>query len=222
MKGLVCIFSIIIMTINLSYSQVKTSIDTIGTFSDGRDGHVYKWIKIGTQIWMAKNLAYLPKVDKTKQGYLVKPYYHVYNYHRTNVDSAKATSNYATYGVLYNWHAAKESCPTGWHLPNNVEWATLINYLGGEIEANRKMKESGSEHWKCLKEDDTNSSGFTALPGGGLVGLELNFNGIGYFGAWWSLDNDNYNGWRQRLECNDSDLDREAKFQFFSIRCIKD
>ena len=38
----------------------------------------------------------------------------------TVVGDAKATSNYTTYGVLYNWRASLLACPSGWHLPTDA------------------------------------------------------------------------------------------------------
>jgi uncharacterized protein (TIGR02145 family) len=52
-----------------------------------------------------------------------------YDYNGTSVTDAKATDNYKTYGVLYNWPAAKAACPPGWHLPTDAEWTALENYL---------------------------------------------------------------------------------------------
>jgi len=38
-----------------------------------------------------------------------------------------------TYGALYNWYTVNTGklCPSGWHIPNDAEWTTLTNYLGG-------------------------------------------------------------------------------------------
>lgn len=112
-------------------------------FTDPRDNREYKTVKIGNQIWMAENLAYLPSVSPHSEESYTEPYYYVYGYEGTSVSEAKATDNYNTYGVLYNWPAAMNGatssntnpsgvqgiCPTGWHLPSDAEWTELSNYL---------------------------------------------------------------------------------------------
>ena len=95
------------------------------------------------------------------------PYYYVYGYEGTDVTAAQATTNYATYGVLYNWPAVMTEgiCPSGWHIPTDEEFTELTDFLGGD--AGGKMKETGNAHWTGLNIDNSsNSSGFTALPGG--------------------------------------------------------
>ncbi len=112
-------------------------------FTDPRDGNHYNVVKIGNQVWMAENLKYLPSVVGPGTGSSTTPYYYVYGYNGTSVSAAKATANYTTYGVLYNWKAAMDSaasstanpssvqgvCPAGWHLPSDAEWTQLENFL---------------------------------------------------------------------------------------------
>jgi uncharacterized protein (TIGR02145 family) len=95
-----------------------------GHFTDPRDGHVYKTIEIGTQIWMSENLAYLPQVHSVDDWSISEPRYYCGNSH---------------FGVAYNFVAASKSCPAGWHLPNDDEWNVLFNYLGGVNIAGVKM-----------------------------------------------------------------------------------
>jgi uncharacterized protein (TIGR02145 family) len=118
-----------------------------GTFKDSRDGKTYKTVKIGTQTWMANNLAF-----KASSGCCA------YDNNKNNV---------AIYGYLYNWETAKNVCPTGWHLPSDEEWTTLITNTGGVYTAGTKLKEAGIKHWAEPNTGATNQSGFTALPGGG-------------------------------------------------------
>lgn len=97
-------------------------------FTDPRDGNIYPLAVIGNQVWMTKNLAYLPSVSFVSDFTSEAPRYFVYNYGGTDVNAAKAITNYSTYGVLYNWEAAKTACPTGWHLPSRAEWLTLKQF----------------------------------------------------------------------------------------------
>ncbi|MDA3853143.1 MAG: FISUMP domain-containing protein, partial [Bacteroidales bacterium] len=113
---------------------------TSGTFTDSRDNNTYNWVTIGEQVWMAENLAYLPRVHSNALfANADSACYGVYGYDGTDVTAAKDSANYSTYGVLYNWYAAMAGasssdaspsgvqgvCPTGWHLPSDDEWTIL-------------------------------------------------------------------------------------------------
>ncbi len=198
--------------------------NTANTFTDPRDGNVYKTVTIGSQVWMAENLKYLPGVVGPATGSLTNPYFYVYDYDGTSVTDAKATANYSTYGVLYNWEAAKAACPAGWHLPSDAEWTTLTNYLGGESDAGGKLKETGTMHWLSPNTGATNESGFTALPGG-MRGSD-GFDEIGYNGNWWSaVESDAAGAWYVNVNYADSYV-RTGKFPSkavgFSVRCVRD
>ena len=153
------------------------------------DGNVYTGIKIGTQVWMVENL----KTTKYNNGDLIG----------TTIPSTKDISaenkpeyqwasndnelNVTPYGRLYTWYAATDSrgiCPTGWHVPTDNEWVTLIDFWGGYIYAARYLKESGTTHWKWNIES-TNFSGFTALPAG-YHSYTGPFWSFGTAGNWWS------------------------------------
>ncbi|MBU0489439.1 MAG: hypothetical protein KKD31_15960, partial [Bacteroidetes bacterium] len=126
-------------------------IANCGIITDARDGNIYQTVLIGSQCWMAENLAYLPTVHSNTefetQGNNSQPGYGVYGYDGSDVPTAKTEANYSTYGVLYNWWAAMQGestcngsgpppndscltpvkgiCPAGWHLPSHYEWTTL-------------------------------------------------------------------------------------------------
>ncbi|MGI6478190.1 MAG: FISUMP domain-containing protein [Salinivirgaceae bacterium] len=223
--------------------------DSTGTFIDSRDNTIYRWLKIGNQVWMAENLKYLPSVVTPGTGSRTVPYYYVYGYDGTNVTAAKATTNYATYGVLYNWTAAMNGaessnsnpsavqgvCPSGWHLPSDVEWKQLEMSVGmTEDQANSsgwrgtneggKLKEVGTAHWTDPNEGATDEFGFTALPAGYRHNYGYCIN-IGYHGRWWSAtDKDEVNSWARNLEHNNSQVFRfyYDKELGFPVRCVKD
>lgn len=159
-------------------SQQNTDI-----FIDSRDGHKYKTIKIGNQTWMAENFAYLPECNSLSQVSTSTPCYYIYKYNGNNVDIAKQNSNYIKFGVLYNWEAAKSSCPEGWHIPSVEEFQILVNFLRSNGYGNGLNKMyvskalSSQSDWAPPydKHDITcpgsnlktnNKSGFDAKPGG--------------------------------------------------------
>lgn len=193
------------------------------TFTDPRDGNVYKTVTIGSQVWMAENLRYLPSVVGPVRGSQSTLLYYVYGYDGTNVAEAKATENYRTYGVLYNWVAAKAACPAGWHLPTDAEWTQLTEYLG-ENGAGGKLKETGTKHWNSPNTGATNKTRFTALPGGGRFST-FSFNYLGDQGFWWTASQDGTGLYYYRyMQQNDKNVVRGYVNMDagFSVRCVKD
>ncbi len=213
------------------------------TFTDSRDGNVYSMVTIGSQVWMAENLAYLPSVVGPATESYSDSYCYVYGYYGTSVVKAKATTNYQTYGVLYNWHAALTACPEGWHLPSDDEWKQLEMYLGMSQELayafgwrgtdeGGKLKETGTTHWTSPNTGATNESGFSAFPGGylyahGTVNRYSYFVNIGDYGRWWSSTpyNNIFYAWSRELSYFRSDVGRHydtGKELGFSVRCLRD
>ncbi|MCX6223662.1 MAG: hypothetical protein NTV01_02730 [Bacteroidia bacterium] len=209
-----------------------------GTFVDTRDGNSYKWIKIGTQTWMSENLAYLPSVDSVSEASETEPRYYVGDYNGTVVDAAKETDNYTTYGVLYNWVAAKRACPKGWNLPTDAEWKILETYLGmsqeeADMYGMRGSKGDGigrslifTAGWTNVGTGD-NSSGFAALPGGerqtrNNVG---EFHGIGSGTSFWlSSEHDPSTAWYRCLGFgDDNSVSRGGSYKWagYSVRCLQ-
>lgn len=159
-----------------------------GTFTDSRDGNVYKWVRIGTQVWMAENL----NTSKFLNGDVIPIVVH--NRQWSYLTTA-ACCNYEnndnfgeTFGRLYNWFAVSDNrnmAPSGWHIPSHDEWSILINKLGGENIAGGKLKATGTSLWSYSNIGATNQSGFSALPGGYRGGSgQFVFKGLG--GSWWS------------------------------------
>jgi len=168
---------------NDTYAYTAVTADDItdwdcgDDFIDSRDSNIYPTVQIGNQCWMKKNLAYLPSVVGPGTGSATTPYYYVYNYTGTDVSAAKATSNYTTYGVLYNWPAAITACPTGWHLPTDAEFNILETYVVSYINSsNSRYPCSTSEtgHGRCA---DNNNGAYSGTYG---AGKSLKKVGIGY------------------------------------------
>jgi uncharacterized protein (TIGR02145 family) len=153
------------------------------------DGNVYHTITIGSQVWMLENL----KTTKYRNG---DPITNITSNSEWEEMKTEAfcvynndPSNNNTYGLLYNWYAVMDPrniAPPGWHVPSIEEWTNLVNYLGGKDHAGGKMKEEGTSHWKSPNEGATNSSGFTALPGGQRDWSYGEFMYISQSGYWWS------------------------------------
>ncbi len=233
------ILSIAVCCMSFSLINAQQLPDPVtGTFTDPRDGKTYTTVKIGDQVWMAENLAYLPAVSGPSTGSQTEPFMYVYGYDGTDVEAAKATTNYSTYGVLYNWPAALTACPAGWHLPSDAEWTTLTDYLinngygfeGSGTDIAKSM--AATTNWNLISTAGTpgndpasnNSSGFSGLPGGGRY-YGGYFYGIGNDGDWWSSTEFSADGaWYRYLYYYSPTVGRygNSKEGGFSVRCVRD
>jgi uncharacterized protein (TIGR02145 family) len=209
----VLVFAMLVLATGLHFSctSVESAEDILrgdGSFKDSRDGQTYKWVKIGTQTWMAENLNYAVAGSKCYgEGGLV------YDYHEENDDriekmlsAAEVQDNCDKYGRLYDWSTAmafpsncnenscssriqskhRGICPSGWHIPNDNDWDVLMDYVGGYETAGKHLKaQSGWEPYSGIENLDT--YGFSALPGGKGDGKSGDrFHYVGYSGNWWS------------------------------------
>ena len=204
---------------------------------DSRDGLSYKTIQIGSQVWMAENLnvgifvyttepgTYPPSVSNNDT---IEKYCHNNNINNCDI-----------YGGLYEWDemmmygnsdaeaigTTQGICPDGWHLPTDIEWAGLINHLGGSEIAGGKLKESGISQWNYPNAGATNESGFNALPGGYWYSGGF-FSDPGITASFWcSTEVSAINVPSFYLNYSDSYIARDHhsyKPNGFSVRCVKD
>ena len=101
----------------------------------------------------------------------------------------------------------------------------LISFLGGKTEAGGAMKEKGTTHCSGPNIGGTNSSGFTALPGGCRQINSGMYFGNGIACTWWSGTEINaQTAWYCQLYFDQTSINRMAfdKSSGCSIRLIKD
>jgi uncharacterized protein (TIGR02145 family) len=225
-KNTIWLYPIIILGtfLIISGSCKKDESDDLTETVTDFDGNVYHKVKIGTQMWLVENLKVThfnngdpipPVMDSAIWFNMTSPGYCDYDYNEANGD---------TYGHLYNLYAvndARKIAPPGWHIPSDAEWTTLINYLGGVDVAGGKMKTLGTTHWVAPNTGATNSSGFSALPGGINKGFQ-GLNRSAYF--WSSSDPIATTSWCRHLNCDYTWVQRLSgdAFMGMSVRCVMD
>ena len=205
----------------------RTSNNQSNTISDV-DKNLYKTVHIGNQLWMAENLRVTHYQDGTEINLIRdnKTWSNLQtgSYCWYNNDSIHKN----LYGAIYNFYAVCNShklCPMGWHVPTDIEWTILVDFLGGKNIAGGKLKEVGLSNWKYPNICANNSTGFTALPGGYRIGNSGSFYDFGSVGFWWSSTeyNSEY-AYLRYINNNNSSLKKNfyVKRFGFSVRCIKD
>jgi len=211
-------------TFQVTYSQPL--LQRTVTFTEQALFQNYASVTIGTQVWMSENLA----VTKFRNGdnipyvgwgptwaTLKTPAWCFYNNDPATVP---------VYGLLYNWYAVGDPrglAPAGWHVARKAEWTNLVAFTGGGAAAGGALK-AVSPLWVAPNTGATNSSGFTALPGG-MRGNGGTYVGLGLNGGWWTADAYGPNGaWFYSLSNNQTAVyvGGASKQDGYSVRCIRD
>ena len=196
-------------------------------------------VTIGTQIWSSKNL----DISKYRNGDPIPQITDPIAWQNDTLGAwcwynNDSTTYGATYGKLYNWYAIKNTkgfAPQGWHVPTTREWNKLLKYLDPNADttctfciqslvAGSMLKETGTAHWESPNNDATNSTGFTALPGGfrNMFGDYVSLNSEAY---WYTADSfNNLAGWDINISSTSSDVENEYSNlnTGFSVRVVKD
>ena len=187
-----------IVEVESSSSAVVSVVDYL---TDSRDGQVYQTVKIGDQVWMAKNLNY-----ETPDSY--------------------GGLQCASYGRFYPWTVAVTVCPDGWHLPTKAEFEILLNFVGGVNVAGKMLK--SVDGWQFYKDAfGVDEYGFAALPEGhceeDVDGIRLTHDGS-YAEFWSSSVVDDAEGYYLQLRSDRSAASFGKMYvgEGLSVRCIKD
>lgn len=207
---------------------------TFRTFLSDVEGNLYNTVVIGNQVWMAENLkttkfndnsnvAHVP--DNTAWAGLSTPGYTWYNNVAANKD---------IYGALYNWFAASAAnlCPAGWHVPTDDDFKTLEISLGMSQSQADLRSWRGTDEGTKLKNTTgwtsgagTNTSGFSALPGGYRYYFDGTFNGAGTIAYFWTSSPETSDrSFMRQVNSTNATVEREnaGNGAGKSVRCLKD
>ena len=158
------------------------NIGDISSFSD-IDGNNYGAIVMcDNKVWATENL----NVSHYRNGDEIPQVTDKTEWRNLKTGAWCYYDNDPSKGKLYNWYAVNDTrglAPEGWSVPTKSELIQLINCLGGEYEAAKKMM--SKDRWEYNIGYATNESGFNALPEGTRT-WSGSFNSYNVSGQWWT------------------------------------
>ncbi len=213
--------------IQINTEDVKTPFQKSGTISDV-DGNVYRYIEMcDGKEWLIENLT----VSKYRNGDDIPQVQDPAEWATLTTGAWCYYLNDSSYGTvfgkLYNWYAVNDSrgiAPQGWRVAAKEDWKELTDCLGGDNVAGGKLKEIGSSHWMTPNVGAVNTSGFSALPGGGRSS-KGDFTMVDNLGIYWTETNyDELQAWIRHLSYSNTYVVEfyNDKRNGFSVRVVKE
>ena len=218
-------------TITWQYAGNNTDVFKIKIIADDEvgdqiyyAGQIYNTVSIGTQTWLKENLnvgtMIISNGSNTNQQQTDNSIIEKYCYNNN-------ANNCNTYGALYEWNEAMQYvttegtqgiCPSGWHIPTEVEYQTLKAAVSNSSNA---LKALGQGTGSGVS---NNSSGFSALVSGFRNNSTGSFSLIGNNTFFWSSTEISNNAYLMNLNRNDDivNIYNLNKNYGFSVRCLKD
>ena len=202
-----------------------TNTSSLIEYGDGAtdiDGNIYKSVIIGGQEWMLENLS----TSKYSDGTTIPNVTDEYQWSHLTTGACcyynNDSQNVNTYAKLYNWYAVETGklCPTGWHVPTDLEWTVLTDYLAANGYTGTALKATSGWDYG----NGTDNYGWLGLPVGNRH-YDGYFNYFGSAGSWWSSSEDLMSyAWSRYLVAGSGLVGRFNlnKTFGFSVRCIKD
>lgn len=189
----------------------------------------YPEVKVGSQIWMAKNLNVqtFANGERIPQATTRQEFEEYGNNRQPAWCYPNFDSNYADrYGVFYNWFAVSDPrglAPKGWRIPTDDDWDILANNAGGVFDAGTNLK---SDKGWFSNANGTNSTGFNAIPTGGMSALN-GYSGETRVAVFWSATQSevgpSFANYRvMHAPRTGIYKEEDVKISGFSVRCIKD
>jgi uncharacterized protein (TIGR02145 family) len=227
-------------TTTISYNNYTYNTVGIGTQCWMKENLITRFYNDGTQIRFDTSGGSEGSTSQTWAGTgLNYGAYTIYAH-----DSTANPSNLISYGYLYNWYAAKgiitdggtstkNICPTGWHVPTDSDWNKLVKSIDSDADTTGINTQSSTAGTLMKKNDalwtyntGTNTSGFSALPGGYRTDGG-NFSVIKSLAFFWSAAEEDINtAWGRTLYGYNDKVNRVTYFYYkslgLSVRCLKD
>jgi len=198
------------------------------SFVDPRDTSEYAAVAIDDKIWMAENLNYQKGGSCTISfghplfGCGSRPMGRLYSW--ASALELPDSANFSAYPMENREYQGL--CPSGWHIPDTTEWASLVKYV--QLRGLNKSVFSENGWYNSL---GTDLYGFKALPA-----VDYSHIGEGEYAIFWASDGQSFDGKIEESYAASVEMDTNygTAWQFYFsvsgsyknkgafIRCIKD